>query len=364
MFNNNDLITKVVIFLIITIHKLNKIVVNRFAKLGMGNYFHVAGDLVFMDLWLLTDYSAQEMGKLKCKGLKTRVKMLEIKCTISKQLTLFNINIHYFNIHFKYLCKIINQKKQKDMKKILVVLILSVMTATNMSAQTGQSKWTFNTRAWTTNYWTSMIFGLAETSVKHFLFNGDKADSLWAERLIPDPDLVFPIGMSKQGFEKGVNNIYGPYHHAFGSPFKHIGDYAIGIDASYKPSSVGFYAGAYFKSQEIHYKGSNAVMQGSLRGYYIQPRAGIVVGGDNHQFEAGVFYDAVTGCGGSLKTGEKDMLESGFGLDFGLSHSDGNTRYILQFSMPLHNFLNKDFPGQQGMKRKVGYIMFTQRVYL
>lgn len=248
------------------------------------------------------------------------------------------------------------------MRKILAIVALFMTTAVAMNAQSTDSKWTFNTRAWTTNYWTTLIFGGVEATIKHFVMDGDKSDSLWAERLIPDPDLVFPIGMGKQGFEKGVNNIYGPYHHAFGSPFKHLGDYAIGVDASYKPSFVGFYAGAFFKSQEIHYKESNSLMQGSLRANYFQPRAGIVLGGEEHQFEAGVFYDAVVGYGGSLKTAEKDMLKSGFGLDFGFSHSDGNTRYILQFSMPLHNFLDKSFPGQQGMRRKVGYIMFTQRV--
>ncbi len=250
------------------------------------------------------------------------------------------------------------------MKKIFVVLLLSCLATVNMNAQTNNSNWTFNTRAWSTNYWTTMIFGAVETSVKHFIFNGDDSDSLWAERLIPDPDLVFPIGMCKHGFDKGVDNIYGPYHHAFGSPFKHLGDYAIGIDASYKPSYVGVYAGAYFKSQEIHYKGSNLLTQGSLRGFYIQPRLGLVIGGDKHQFEAGAFYDAVTGAGGSLNGADKKMLKSGFGLDFSLSTSDRHSKYILQFSMPLHNFLDTDFPGQQGMKRKVGYIMFTQRVML
>ena len=249
------------------------------------------------------------------------------------------------------------------MKKIITLLLVAVMTSATVKAQSQHSNWTFNTRAWTTNYWTTLIFGAIESSVKHFIIDG-KTDSLWAERLIPDPDLVFPIGMGKDGFHKGINNIYGPYHHAFGSPFKHIGDYAIGVDASYKPSSVGVYAGAYFKSQEIHYKGSNTLTQGSLRGYYIQPRLGIVIGGEKHHFEVGAFYDAVTGCGGSLNGADKKMLKSGFGLDFGLSTSDNHSQYILQFSMPLHNFLDTDFPGQNGMKRKVGYIMFTQRVFL
>ena len=250
------------------------------------------------------------------------------------------------------------------MKKILLMLVILLITASSVKAQDKVSNWTFNTRGWTTNYWSGLIFGAIEQSVKHFIFDGNEKDSLWAERLIPDLDLVFPIGMGKDGFEKGVNNIYGPYHHAFGHPFKHLGDYGIGIDASYKPSSVGVYAGAYFKSQAIHYKNSNSLVHGSLRGYYIQPRLGILIGGNDNQFEAGAFYDAVVGSGGTMPGSDKDMLKSGFGLDFGFSHTSGHSRHIIQFSMPLHNFLDTDFPGQKGMKRKVGYIMLTERVYL
>ena len=220
------------------------------------------------------------------------------------------------------------------MKKILSMLVILLITASSVKAQDKVSNWTFNTRGWTTNYWSGLIFGAIEQSVKHFVFDGNEKDSLWAERLIPDLDLVFPIGMGKDGFEKGVNNIYGPYHHAFGHPFKHLGDYGIGIDASYKPSSVGVYAGAYFKSQAIHYKNSNSLV------------------------------DAVVGSGGTMPGSDKDMLKSGFGLDFGFSHTSGHSRHIIQFSMPLHNFLDTDFPGQKGMKRKVGYIMLTERVYL
>ncbi len=32
--------------------------------------------------------------------------------------------------------------------------------------------------------------------------------------------------------------------------------------------------------------------------------------------------------------------------------------------MPLHNFFNTDYPGQQNLKRKVGYIILTQRICL
>jgi hypothetical protein len=179
---------------------------------------------------------------------------------------------------------------------------------------------------------------------------------------VPDLDLVFPIGMGKSGFDDA--DIYGPYHYAFGNPFKHIGDYAIGLDASWKESMLGFYAGTYFKSQEIVFEESDE----NLRGYYIQPRAGLIMGGKKNAFEAGVFYDIVTGCSSTDKNAnpEKSMLKSGLGLDFAFSSTDkkGKNKLLLQFSMPLHNFFDTDYNGQGDLKRKVGYIMLTQRIIL
>ena len=258
------------------------------------------------------------------------------------------------------------------MKKIFAIMVMTVMMTASASAQSFDSDWTLNTRLWSTNYFTCSIYNLAEGLVKAFVFDGNKSDSITADRIIPDCDLVFPVGMSKKGFE-GFNDIYGPYHYAFGNPFKHIGDYAVGIDVSYHPSFIGAYAGAYFKSQEIVFKETDD----NLRGFYIQPRAGLVFGNRQHSFEAGVFYDALTGCGGSwdydIPGGqtvepEKDMLKGGWGLDFALSSSDKKSIYktSLQFSMPLHNFLNEDYKSGMfhGMKRRVGYITLTQRIRL
>ena len=254
------------------------------------------------------------------------------------------------------------------MKKLFVTLMMAVMITANASAQ-GDSNWTLNTRAWTTNYFTSAIFSLVDQTIKSLAFKGNERDSLWGERLLPDPDLIFPIGMGKSGFVDNYN-IYGPYHRAFSNPIKHIGDYAIGMDVSYKPSLVGFYAGAFFKSQEIVFK----IDDTNLRAFYFQPRAGLIfgsLGGNDTSFESGVYYDVVTGCGGTLESKSKDMLKGGLGLDFALSTSDKSdkTKYILQFSMPLHNFVNPDFSIPNGismkdMKRKVGYIMITQRIRL
>ena len=247
------------------------------------------------------------------------------------------------------------------MKKTVFILFMAMMMTIKVSAQ--EESWTFNTRVWSTNYWTTMIYSAVELGVKHFAFQGNEADSLWGERLIPTSAWVFPVGMGKSGFDDN-KNIYGPYHRAFGNPFKHIGDYGIGADVSFTPSVVGVYAGAYFKSQEIVFKEQSH----NLRAFYFQPRVGLVLGGKKSSFEAGVYYDVVTGCGGTMEGRDKDMLKGGLGLDFALASGNKNdkTKMILQFSMPLHNFLNPDYKdgSLKGMKRRVGYIMLTRRVRL
>lgn len=243
------------------------------------------------------------------------------------------------------------------MKRLFVIATMAVLMTVNAAAQEKNSPWTLNTRAWCSNYFTTMIGGAAKTLITAVLDDGDNKDSLLWERIIPDPALVFPIGMQKSGFED-PNNIYGPYHYAFGNPFSHIGDYAIGLDASWKDKGlVGLYAGAYFKSQEIVYKSTDT----NVRGFYIQPRAGLVLGRERSNFEAGVFYDIVTGCHADGESVDKSLLKSGVGLDFAFSslNKKGNTMYVLQFSMPLHNFFDSDV-----VKRKVGYIMLTKRVVL
>jgi hypothetical protein len=247
------------------------------------------------------------------------------------------------------------------MKKFVVVILTALLTSVQASAQDKEDgAWTLNTRLWSSNYFTSLIYDAITVGIKSTCFKGHEKDSMLFARILPTSDWVFPIGMGKRGFDDPLD-IYGPYHRAFSNPIKHIGDYAIGFDASYKPSLFGIYAGAYFKSQEICFKES----KDNLRGFYIQPRAGFVLGKEN-TFEAGVFYDIVTGCGGSIADTDKGRLKGGLGLDFAIGNrsKNGKTVSLLQFSMPLHNFLDDSYPGQDGMKRKVGYILLTQRFAL
>jgi hypothetical protein len=242
------------------------------------------------------------------------------------------------------------------MKKTLAIALLAVMTVTAANAQEKDSQWTLNTRFWCTNYFTTLIGAATHFLVTDVILDDSSSDSQTVKRILPCPDLVFPVGIKKEGFSD--NEIYGPYHRAFSNPFKYIGDYAVGIDASWKPSFIGLYAGTYFKSQEIVFKET----KDNLRGYYFQPRAGLLMGGQRNFVEAGVFYDIPTGC---TTTGEgspdKDLLKEGVGLDFALTTFGKNesSSFTLQFSMPLHDML-KDSP----MKRRVGYIMLTRRVKL
>ncbi len=250
------------------------------------------------------------------------------------------------------------------MKKTLLIVIMTVLLTAGASAQTTRQQFTFNTRTWSTNYWTTLLYNLAHSAVVHFAFDGNSTDSLIVESILPSSDLVFPIGMAKAGFEAPMHDIYGPYHRAFSNPFKRIGDYGIGLDMSWKPVSIGIYAGAYFKSQEICFMPNDE----SLRGFYFQPRAGLVLGGKEHALEAGVFYDKVVGCGGTWEARNIEMLQSGWGLDFALSRTvaKGRHKTMLMFSMPLHNFFNTAYAdgSLKNVHRRVGYIMLTHRVVL
>ena len=241
------------------------------------------------------------------------------------------------------------------MKKILSIVLAAVLLFAATEAKAQEGEFTFNTRAWSTNYFATMFYGAVATTLETVLFDEGTPESVWADRIIPDPSLVFPIALNK----RAPLHIYGVYHRAFTSPFKHLGDWGIGADASYKPSRVGVYAGAYAKSQELVFKGT----KDNIRGFYVQPRAGIIIGNDEDSFEVGVFYDAVAGCGGSIDNHSRSRLKSGFGLDFALTtkSESGNTT-VLQFSMPLHSFLNTHYEGQRGCKRSVAYIMVSRRI--
>ena len=263
------------------------------------------------------------------------------------------------------------------MKKVLITLAAVAMLATSATAQ--KSTFTINSRAWSTNYWTTILYGLAQGTVVTLIGSNNHADSIALAAVLPDADLVFPVGIAKSGFNddniKNLSNsdIYGPYYDAFGIPFKKMGDFCIGLDASWTPSFIGLYAGVFFKSQELCFKHENQY----LRSFYFQPRGGRVISFQDIAIEGGVFYDKVLGGVGNLDRvgADKTMFSDGLGLDFGLSHNfTSNSRTVFMFSMPLHNFLNEGYEGPtwdgsigkpwEGVNRRVGYITITHRICL
>lgn len=250
------------------------------------------------------------------------------------------------------------------MKKVFIIAMLTaVLTMGNVSKAYSQD-WTLNTRAWSTNYFTTLIYNTVQGAVVILTTDTDeeRTETVNVSAIIPDADLVFPVRIQKEGFDN--NPICSAYRSAFRNPFKYIGDYAVGMDASWMPSVAGLYAGAFFKSQEVIFKYPEDVEK-NLRGFYFQPRGGITVGNHSCAFEGGVFYDMVVGCGGTVEDNNKSRLSDGLGLDFALNMQFGkHHKSMLQFSMPLHNFFNEDYFGQAGMKRRVGYIMLTHRIIL
>lgn len=262
------------------------------------------------------------------------------------------------------------------MKKVIITFAAVAMFATNASAQ---GNITLNSRAWSTNYWTTILYNVAQGFTVGMLGSHSHADSLAIATLLPGADLVFPVGMAKEGFTD-YTDIYGPYHRAFATPFKKMGDFCVGIDASWTPTFVGLYAGVFFKSQELVFKTNDQ----NLRSFYFQPRGGLVITFEDLSIEGGVFYDKVVGCSGNLNdeawgnfiaTPDKGMLSDGLGLDFGVSYNtSAHSKTVLMFSMPLHNFFNEGyecrdalgnhFKPWEGYNRRVGYITLTHRIRL
>ena len=89
------------------------------------------------------------------------------------------------------------------MKKT-IILAMTAMLSMSVAAQ---SNFTFNTRAWSTNYWTTTIYDVTRGVVGYFLFTDSDARNTYF-RLVPDAALTFPIGIEKEGF--AANDIYGP----------------------------------------------------------------------------------------------------------------------------------------------------------
>lgn len=250
------------------------------------------------------------------------------------------------------------------MKKTLLIVTMALVIVTKASAQETRtpikSQFTLNTRAWSTNYWTCLLYNFVRDATCYLIFDNDPT----IEAFLPESDLTFPVGLAKAGFVDPLD-IHTPYHRAFATPFAQMGDFGIGLDCSWTPTAVGIYAGAYYKSQELCFISDGQ----NLRGNYFQPRAGLVLGGKSTTLEAGVFYDLPLSCTGTsllLGNPDKSMIQDGWGLDFAISHTNkANTRKnMLMFSMPLHNFINEGYAGglTHNLKRKVGYIMLSRRI--
>ena len=73
------------------------------------------------------------------------------------------------------------------MKRFLAIVLLAFVISANAFAQKEECQWTLNTRAWTTNYFASLIYDVATSFVKQFVFDYSVNDSLLFEQIRVSP---------------------------------------------------------------------------------------------------------------------------------------------------------------------------------
>lgn len=184
------------------------------------------------------------------------------------------------------------------------------------------------------------------------------------------PQLIFPFSMSNSAPDD-FGTMRGGYARAFSAPWKHLGDYGIGLSGAWDhyDSPFGFYVGLNYKSREVAFKNEDR----NDRAHYFSPEAGLRFKFGNQKglfLEMGTSYDYAFKYKGEMHNYGKDAVNSGFSINLGIGHWTKNGYTQLNLKMPLYNFYNKDFTPDngithpfRGVDRAIGYISLIFRNY-
>lgn len=182
------------------------------------------------------------------------------------------------------------------------------------------------------------------------------------------PQLVFPFSM-KNSAPYDYEIMRGGYARAFSAPWKHLGDYCIGISSAWDHynNPFGFYVGLDYKSKEVVFRNENR----NDRAHYISPEAGLRFKFGNNRglfLKVGASYDYVLKYNGGQHNYEKNAVNSGISLNIGIGHWWNERSYLVNLTLPTYNFYNKDFTPDNGMShpfkdvnRNIGYISLIFR---
>jgi hypothetical protein len=248
------------------------------------------------------------------------------------------------------------------MKKVLV-FILCALIGGNIKAQ---YRFTATMQTSTSNEFIQLPTFLLEAMVNTIL----DWETTARDKYYFAPQLVFPFYISNSAPVE-FGDMRSGYARAFSAPWKHLGDYGIGISGAWDhyDSPLGFYVGLNYKSREVAFEDDDR----NDRAHYISPEAGLrfKFGQQKGLFlEMGASYDYAFKYKGEMHNYNKDAINNGISLNLGIGHWNKYGYTQLNFKMPLYNFYNKDFTPDNGITfpfggvdRAIGYVSLIFRNY-
>lgn len=230
------------------------------------------------------------------------------------------------------------------MKKTIGLLLLGICS----SSVNAQYRFTTSLSTTTTNVWIQLPLLFAETGLNSGIFQNRESRT---DKFMFLPQVNFPVSL-RNSSPDDFGTMRGGYARAFSAPWKHLGDYSIGIFGAWdhydKPT--GFYAGLSYKSKEVVFKDEDL----NDRVHYLSPEVGLRFKfGDvkGLLLEFGSSFDCAFSYKGKMHDYSKDAVNSGFCANIGIGHWDENGYIELKFSAPLYNFYNKSFSPDNGVTK-------------
>lgn len=255
---------------------------------------------------------------------------------------------------------------KKTMKKLLALFSVSLLCISSAHAWDENSPFSLSVTGNTTNAFIAMGFQAIDNTVVALIDNPSTAYKV--AHFLPWIGWQAPITISNS-VPEGHVKMGSPWRRTFANPFKHPGDFNIGLSFSYEHGETpfGFYLSAKYKTTEVIMK-ADAVMDS--RAHYFEPGAGLhFVFGDGFIVEAGASYDMAFKYRGEWDADGTKAINSGFCGDIGIGAKFNGVTGLIKYQHPFYNYYNKDYSPDgssltpfAGMKRKVGYISGMIRI--
>lgn len=242
------------------------------------------------------------------------------------------------------------------MKKFLFTCVIA-MSCLASHAQ-DQFAITFNSH--TTNYWLALATNLLLAP-----FSPEDDEDFYFR---PSCDFIFPVSVENNA-PNSFGEMRGGYTRAFSTPWKRIGDFRVGVGASWDNVNTPFgaYVGLNYKTNEVVFSDDNR----NDRTHYFCPELGMKLrfgNGGGFLIETGASYDIAFAYKGKYHDYNKNAVNSGISIDMALGIWAGAASFVIKYTHPTYNYYNKEFTPDNGVSypfadvnRKMGYISLVGR---